>query len=557
MFNSSRPIRHLQRYSEVVAIFARHGFGFLFDRQEPRPHAWFKAPWRSAEEGVPPQTDNRAVHFRLALEELGPTFVKFGQILSTRADLLPPSFIVELSKLVDSVSPEPWEVIHALLTRELGQEPEKLFASIDPQPMASASLSQVHAAVLPDGCEVVIKVQRPNITSVIDTDMEILASLAASAQTTSLGKVYDFTGIADDFSFTLRNELDYQREGRNADRLRESFASVPNLLYVPKVYWELSTRQVLVMERISGIKISDIPALVAAGRDRHKVSLNSARAMIKQILEDGFFHADPHAGNYLIMPGEVIGLVDFGKVGYLRDKDRTDLIRLYIVAIEMDVDGLIDQLVRMSAVREDVDRNRLAYDLSRFLNKYNGVPIKYIRARELIDEITAIAYRHHLRLPATWWLVGQTIAMLEGIGLQLDPDFDVFEAAAPYIQPLMAKLFLPHDGWIRNVLMDGANWGELLHRLPRVGTRVLERLERNGPFRMEIKDTNRILDRLDRLVTRFALSMLVAAFVIALPILLQFTAPDSLPRWLILASLIPIIGTAIWLGVSLLNTPRK
>jgi ubiquinone biosynthesis protein len=253
----------------------------------------------------------------------------------------------------------------------------------------------------------------------------------------------------------------------------------------------------------------------------------------------------------------VIGLVDFGKVGYLRDKDRMDLLRLFMAAVEMDVDGLIDQLVRMGAVREEADRNRLAYDLHRFLNKYNGTPIKYIRARELIDEITLITYRHHLRLPATWWLVGQTIVMLEGIGLQLDPDFDVFKAAEPHIQRLMPKLFLPHDGWMRSILMDVTNWGELLHRLPRVGNRMLERLERNEPIRMEINDIDRILGRMDRLVTRLSLSLLVTAFVIGLPLLLQLIIPVSLPSWLIIVFLIPIIGVGLWLGFSLLNTPRK
>ena len=557
MFNPKRPIRHLQRYSEIVTVFARHGFGFLFTRLEPGPHTWFRLPWRASPQDAPHQIERLAVHFRLALEELGPTFVKFGQILSTRPDILPLSFIAELSKLVDSVSPQPWEKMHALLARELGQGPESFFASIDPKPIASASLSQVHAAVLPDGQEVVIKIQRPNIYSVIDTDLEILSSLAASAQASSLGKVYDFIGIADDFSFTLRNELDFQREGRNADRLRESFASERQPLYVPKVYWELSTRQVLVMERIRGIKISDIPALDAAGYDRHKIALNSASTTVKQILEDGFFHADPHSGNYLIQPGEVIGLVDFGKVGYLRDKDRRDLVRLYIVAIEMDVDGMIDQLVNLGAVREDVDRNRLANDLSRFLNKYHGVPIKYVRARELIDEITAITFRHRLRLPSTWWLVGQTIVMLEGIGLQLDPDFDVFEAAKPHVKGLMKDLFLPHGDWARNIMMDSANWGELLHRMPRVGNRMLERIERNEPFRMEIKDLDRILSRVDRLVTRLALSLLMAAFVVGLPILLQLATPGGLPGWLILALLIPIIGAGLWLAISLLRTSRK
>jgi len=557
LFNPKRPIRHLQRYSEIVTVFARHGFGFLFTRREPGPRAWLRFRWRASQQDVPHQIDQLATHFREALEELGPTFIKFGQILSTRPDILPLSFISELSKLVDSVSPEPWETIHALLTRELGQEPERSFASIDPKPIASASLSQVHAAVLPDGQEVVIKVQRPNISARIDTDLEILASLAANAQTSSLGKVYDFIGIADDFSFTLRNELDFQREGRNADRLRQSFASERQPLYVPKVYWELSTRQVLVMERIRGIKINDIPALDAAGYDRHKIALHSASTTVKQILEDGFFHADPHSGNYLIQPGEVIGLVDFGKVGYLRDKDRRDLVRLYIVAIEMDVDGMIDQLVSLGAVREDVDRNRLANDLSRFLNKYHGVPIKYVRARELIDEITAITFRHHLRLPSTWWLVGQTIVMLEGIGLQLDPDFDVFEAAKPHVKGLMKNLFLPHGDWTRSVLMDGANWGELFHRLPRVGNRMLERMERNEPFRMEIKDLDRILSRVDRLVTRLALSLLVAAFVVGLPILLLLTTPGDLPPWIILVLLIPIVGAGLWLVFSLLNTSRK
>ena len=557
MFAPTRSIRHLQRYSEIVAIFARHGFGFLFHRPETKSRHWLRASWRGPQKIEPPSEDALAVHFRTALEELGPTFIKFGQILSTRADLLPPPFIAELSKLVDSVSPERWDVMHALLTRELGKPPEEVFTSIDPQPMASASLSQVHAGVLPDGQEVVIKIQRPNIASVIDTDLEIMASLAASAQTTSLGNVYDFMGIADDFSFTLRNELDYQREGRNADRLRESFSGQEHLLRIPKVYWALSTQHVLVMERINGIKISDIPALDAAGYNRHKIALNSASVTIKQVLEDGFFHADPHAGNYLIMPGEAIGLVDFGKVGYLRDKDRMDLIRLYIVAIEMDVDGLIDQLARIGAVREDVDRNRLAYDLNRFLNKYYGVPIKYVRARELIDEITTITFRHRLRLPTTWWLVGQTIVMLEGIGLQLDPDFDVFKAAEPHVQTLMKNLLTPNGSWVRSVLMDANNWGEMLHRLPRVGNRMMERLERNEPFRMEIKDTDHILSRLDRLVTRLSLSLLVAAFVVGLPLLIPLTTPDSLPRWLLLLGMVPIVGAGIWLGLSLLNTPKK
>jgi len=183
-----------------------------------------------------------------------------------------------------------------------------------------------------------------------------------------------------------------------------------------------------------------------------------------------------------------------------------DLIRLFMSAIQIDVDGLIDQLARMDAVIEDVDPNKLAYDLHRFLHKYNGTPIKYIRAQELIDEITAITFRHHLRLPSTWWLVGQTIVMMEGIGLPLDPDFDVFKVTEPHIKRLIPKLILPHDGWTRTALMDVTNWNEMFHRLPRVGNRMLERLERNESFRMEIKDADRLMSRFERLVTRFLLA---------------------------------------------------
>ncbi len=555
MFNPRRPIRHLKRYTEIVSVFARHGFGFLMPGAGSR--AWSQWSQRVAQPDAQQQTGHLAIRFRQALEELGPTFIKFGQILSTRPDLLPLPFITELSKLVDSVSPEPWETIHAQLTRELGQPPEAVFAFIDPQPIASASLSQVHAGVLPGGEQVIIKVQRPNISQVIQTDLEILASLAASLQSTSLGELYDFVATAEDFAFTLRNELDYTREGRSADRLRENFAGEKRLLYIPKVYWQYTTPQVLVMERIDGIKITDIAALDAAGYDRHKIGLNSVNVTIKMIMEDGFFHADPHAGNYLILPGEVIGLVDFGKVGYLRDKDRMDLVRLYIVSVELDVDGMIDQLSRMGAVRDNVDRNRLAYDLNRFMNKYYGVPIKYVRARELLDEFTTITFRHRLRLPSAWWLVAQTIAMLEGIGLQLDPDFDVFSAAAPHINRLMRNLIFSQTNQMRSLVLDAANWGDMLHRLPRVGSRMLERLERNEPISMEIRDVDRILSRLDHLATRVALSLLVAAFVVGLPLLLQLAVPGSLPGWLILALIIPIIGAGIWLGLSLLGIGKK
>jgi len=241
---------------------------------------------------------SRAVHFRLALEELGPTFIKVGQILSTRPDLLPPEFIQELTKLEDSVRPESWEAIHAVLIEEIGEELEQVFPEINPIPLASASLGQVHSARLKNGRSVVIKIQRPNIENIIEVDLSILGDLAALAERTPWGERNHPVEIIDAFAHTLRNELDYYREGRNADRFRENFTG-DERIYIPTIYWEHTTRRVLVMEELHGIKITDIAAIKEAGINRKKVAHNAVSMIVKEILEDGFYHADPHGGNFL------------------------------------------------------------------------------------------------------------------------------------------------------------------------------------------------------------------------------------------------------------------
>lgn len=496
---------------------------------------------------TPPE--DLALHFRMALEELGPTFIKFGQILSTRPDLLPPIYISELSKLRDTVPPVPWEMIREVLIQELGREPEHVFTTIDPQSIAAASLAQVHTATLPDGHEVVVKVQRPGITSVIDTDLKILSTLAVRAQATQLEKIYDFVSMADDFAFTLQNELDYRREGRNADRFRENFADESHL-YIPHIYWDFSSQRVLVLERIHGIRIDDIPTLETAGYDRHQVALHSARIIIKEVLEDGFFHADPHPGNYNVMPGEVIGAMDFGMVGYLRDRDRLDLIRLYLVAVALDADGIVDQLIRRGAAGVEVDRAGLARDIDRVLNKYYALLLKAIRAREVFEEIMPIAFHHHLSLPSDLWLLGKTLAMMEGIGLQLDPDLDVFEVAQPFVRRLAWHLIMPDSGWGRAVLLGGVNVVELFNRLPRVGNRMLDRIERNEPFKIHLDETDRIMNMLNRILTRLSLSILVGALIIGLAFLVPSTAPNSWVQWMVIGGLVTTISLGIWLFIS-------
>ena len=552
MFINLPSRRHLRRYQEITSVFLKHGFGYVLDQLNikgyPLWHLFLIKPKTSNN-----HMEDLAVHFRLALEELGPTFIKFGQILSTRPDLLPSVFIAELSKLQDTVPPEPWEKIQEFLVKEFGYDLDEVFTDFDPIPLASASLGQVHVAKLKDNREVVVKVQRPDILPLINVDLEILASLATKAQKTELGKIYDFITIADDFAFILRNELNYLREGKNADRFRQSFAGETHL-YIPKVFWEYTTKHVLVLERIRGIKINDISALYSAGYDCHKIALHSARIIIKEVLEDGFFHADPHPGNFFVMPDEVIGAMDFGMVGNLKEKDRLNLIRLYLVAVELDSEAIVDQLIKMGAANVQIDRVALERDIDRLLKKYYGLPLKDIRAREVIEEITPIAFRHHLRLPSDFWLLGKTLTMMEGVGLQLDPNFDIFEVSKPYVQRLMWHLLLPNHNTIRSLLLYGADLQEMIGRFPQVGNRLFEFISEDQ-YKPENHYKNDKFYKEILAIEKLSQSILISCLIVSLSILISNNTTGKYP-WLTVLLILLLLFTFIWFLISLIKSNK-
>jgi ubiquinone biosynthesis protein len=493
------------------------------------------------------------------LEELGPTFIKFGQIISTRPDLLPADFISELTRLQDSVPPEPWEPIKACVEEELGQPIEQLFASFDPTPIAAASLGQVHAATLADGEEVIVKVQRPNIERTIDVDLDILYDLARLAQNrTALGHTYDLVEIAEDFAFTLRGELDYRREGRNADRFRENFCDEP-YLYIPTVYWDYTTRRVLVLERIYGTKIDDLDALDAAGYDRQRIAMHSARMITKEILEDGFFHADPHPGNFGVLPDEAIGLMDFGMVGHLAPSDKVDLANLYMVAMQQDVPGAADQLMRMGVASEKVDRVALERDLRRMMHKYYGLSIGEFQVGEMIEEFMTVAFRHRMHFPSNLWLVAKTLGMIEGLGVKLAPDFNMFAAAQDHVRRYKRRMWLP-SYWAPSMMRGASDLTDLMLRLPQQTTRLLEQAERGGlEAQVRMPDFQHVTDHLDRIANRLALSMLTAAFTIAIGMVipsLNLTWPWTWLTWFVLAGFIGVSILGMWLMWSIWRSGR-
>lgn len=553
-----RRYRHLRRYREIIYVLVKYGFGELVDQLDLAVYLPLSRRWGRREVVEKPHltTPERV---RLAIEELGPTFIKLGQIMSTRPDLIPPPYLAELEKLQDTVPPAPWQVVKEELEQELGASLEQVFVSFETEPVAAASLAQVYCATLPGGEEVVVKVQRPNIERVIETDLEIFFDLARLLQErTPLGELYDLPEIAEDFAFTLRAEMDYRREGYNAERFRRNFAHEP-YLHIPQVYWDYTTRRVIVFERIRGIKIDDVQALDAAGLDRHQIALNCARMIVKEILEDGFFHADPHPGNFVVMDEGIIGAMDFGMVGHLSQRLKEDLVRLFVVAVQLDSEGVVEQLIRMSAAPRGVDVERLRRDIERLLTKYQGLPLKEIRAQEVVREIIPVAYRHRLRLPSDLWLLVKTLNMLEGVGLRLDPDLDIFAESQPYVDRFIREMTSPRF-WGRKVMQGAGEWGELFAVLPRRIPRFMDRVEAGDlELTLKLKEMSNALGKIDRIANRLAVSILVAAFIVALALLLP-TFISHQAVWMIILAGFAFISASLlglWLLYSIWRAGRQ
>lgn len=553
-----RP-RHLRRYRKIAEVMARHGFGAVvaqlgLDRSLNIPRRLLRR------EQLPETRASAALHFRLALEELGPTFVKLGQIASTRPEILPPSFIAELSNLHDDVPPAPWESIHPIIEAELGAPMEEVFIAFDPTPIASASLGQVYAALLPDRTPVVVKVQRPDIEKIIATDLAIMQDLARLAnERLAWTRAYDPVGLADEFSAALKQELDYRREGRNADRFRENFEGEDHL-YVPEIYWEFTSRRILIQERIEGVKFDDFAGIEAAGYDRKRIAENASRMVIKETLIDGYFHADPHPGNLLIMENEVIGLMDFGTVGFLDGTDRANLVRLYIAIIQFDAQTVVDQLIRMGIADATVDERGLQRDLRRLLRKYYGLPLQEINAAELLNETQPIIYEHHLRIPSDYWLLIKTLVILEGVGKKMAPDFDVFEFSGPYVSRFLLRQALP-SSWGPPMIRNLTGWADLVSGFPRQASRILNQVDRGQlEFRVNIPAMEENTRQMNRVANRVIMAILVGTLTVALALLipsLDLTWPWNIITWVIVVGFAFVLALSFWLIISILRSNRR
>lgn len=554
---------HLQRQREIVEILARNGFGLLaatigLPGAQARASRTRFPGLRPDEEPSPAEVDaawRSPAVVRRTLEQLGPTFIKMGQILSTRADLVPPAYQTELAELQSNAPWLPFADVRSVVEGELGAPLETLFASFATEPLGSASIGVVHAATLRDGSEVVVKVQRPQIVPVIMADIDILRMFVAR-----LGRHwhvigdYDVPGFIDDFERQLRHELDYLREARNAGRIAGHFAGRSGLR-VPMIHADLTTTRVLTMERLRGVPVDDLEGLDAAGVDRRAVGQAAARAVLDMVLVDGFFHADPHPGNILVQADGTLALLDFGMVGSLTDAVRRRLVAAVAAFTARDEARLTEAVLDLAPPRGHVDRTLLTAAMARLLDAYADRPLKEIPAVEVALEVLNIVRRFRMVPPPGLPLVVKMLAMVEGLGRVLDPDFDFFTLLKPYVVKMVRSRLDP-ETLLHELAAAATQAAEFGIGVPEQLRRILTRYEREG-VRLGIDDAEvePYVLRLEALGDRVVAGLLVSALINAVGAL---GATDQ--RWLARTrGPLLVAGTTLGgvLGAYLANSLRR
>ncbi|MDE3228811.1 MAG: AarF/ABC1/UbiB kinase family protein [Chloroflexota bacterium] len=537
-----RRVGRTNRYRQITEILIRHGFGFLIGRADWDRQRMTRAI-RAGATGQPrPHIVSAPERLRLLIEELGPTFIKLGQIISTRGDLLPADYRAELARLQDSAPPVPGDQIRARFEEEFQRPVDEAFASFDMRPIAAASIGQAHAATLPDGAEVIVKFRRPHIVEDVEEDLRILMDLAElAARHWEMARYYDVVAIVEEFTQTLRLEMDYLHEGQNLERIAGNFAGDRDL-HVPTVYWDLTTSRILTLERIHGVKITNTAELDAKGLDRSAIAYRATRILLTMILRDGFFHADPHPGNVFVEDDGTIGLIDFGMVGEVDGASQQSLMQLMLGITQQDASRLADTMLDLCVGQTSVDRNALRRDLQRLLARYWGRPMMDVRFGAFIADMVDVLRTRHLRLPPDLALLLKTLAMGEGLGEDVDPTFDLMRVYTPLTEDLIRRR-ITFSGWTRQFLLSGIDALESGMEIPRRLRHILSDIERGG-FEINIQPSSfdPYFTRMERLVNHVLIALLAVSSTISAALIVSAYHPRGFDVMAEILFLIALLG---------------
>jgi ubiquinone biosynthesis protein len=491
---TAKPQRRIGRLSEIGRVATRHGFGYLIDRRRSNDNT---------------QLADRGRRLREMLDELGPTFVKFGQLLSTRPDVMPPDIIVELRKLQDDVTPIPFADIRRVIEEEMELTLEQAFLTFDETPIAAASIGQVHRATLPTGDQVVVKVQRPEAPRQVESDLQLMRSAARVVRERVRALDFiDAEALVDEFARSIRQELDYQHEARNAETFRRNFGDSTEVA-VPKVIWRYSSSRVLTLEYLEGTQFADLDLTSRSPEQRRELAYRMTDAWMTMIFRHGFFHGDPHPANILLLDDGRIGLVDFGLAGRLTDEDMTRLTRLFVDAATENVDALPRRLAELG-LRYPKDREEELRDaIEDLFYRYYGSSISSIDPIEVIREGLDLIYSLNLRLPSRFVTLDKAIATLGAVGVELYPDFNVFEVARPYARGLIAERFSPRRMALR-AQNEVRELGGVARELPYQLRDVMQQT-RDGRLEIQIRNPgfDDLTYHIDHAVNRIAVALIV------------------------------------------------
>jgi ubiquinone biosynthesis protein len=470
----------LNRLRQIAAVTAKHGFGAYLERTRLVDLLGREAPPPGQE--LPPPDRKTAARFRQMLGELGPTFIKLGQLLSTRPDVLPAAWVEELEELQDACPPLTIAEVRAEIERGLGRRVEDVFAELDDAPLASASIAQVHRARTHEGEQVVVKVQRPRIVDRIDSDLALLYYLARLLEAViEEGSLYTPTGIIEEFDRTVHEELDFRNEARNARAMAEAAAG-RDFLVIPRVHDALSSATVLTLDYVEGVKVNEVSA--GTGFDLERVARNIIEASFRQLFEDGLFHGDPHPGNILVLPGNRIALVDFGLVGRLTRVQQDALVTLIIAVALRDADTAARILNRVGVQESHSPIAEFRSDISAILDRYLGLKLDEIRTTTLLRDLLELAVRHRIRIPKEYAVLAKASITIEGIVRRLHPRLDILEVGLPYAKELLLARFNPTDA--SGVLMRSLlKMQSLAEDVPTQLSQILVDLEA-GKFRVNV-----------------------------------------------------------------------
>src|SRR5438128_9101968 len=499
--------RNLGRISEIAGVAVKHGFGYFFETHRLTD----LLPARLTRSRLPEATSERGQHLRELLDELGPTFVKFGQLLSTRPDIVPPDILAELQALQDDVRPFPYQDVERVIQEDLELSVEQLFTEFDETPVAAASIGQVHRATLPNGHRVAVKVQRPNAPRQVEADLALLYQAARLAR--ERVRALDFIDarqLVDEFARSIRQELDYRLEARNAAAFHSNFAGHPHV-HVPRVFWSYTRSRVLTLEWLEGVQVVDIDPAQWSLEERRELAYLTTETWMTMIFRHGFFHGDPHPANILVLgSADQIGLVDFGQTGKLTDDDMSKLTRLFIDAASENVEALPRRLADLGVRYPKEREEEFLAELRELYYRYYGASLAEIDPLQVIREAFNLIYTMNLRLPTRFLLLDKAIATLGSVGLALYPDFNVFEVARPYARGLMMERFGP-GRLARRARKESLRLAQVLTEMPYQVHDFLEEI-RDGQIEVGFvhKGLEEFMNRMDVVFNRLVVAMIVA-----------------------------------------------